>query len=617
MYNEFFGLSESPFNITPNARFFYRTPSCDEALGAVRHAIEARKGVIVITGEPGTGKTLFLKSLARDMDPRVRTVIVYNPHTDLNGLLRLLLDRLDLHATADDRTAMFHRLTDFLIEQRRYNCTICLLIDEAQELDEKTLDELRLLSNLDFEDEALLPVVLLAQPELHMKLDQLSARRIKQRVALTRHTYPLVRMEIGPYIRRRLEVANYKGGDLFGPQALEKIAAYSGGIPRMVNSICDNSLIRAYTAKRSVISPEIIDQVAREMHISAPLSLQIQPWPSGLTEMRSESAPVAEDADSVIDELAGSPVAKQVGASSDLENLEATAVHPYRTDSMAPRQPGTTEPIQGSLDNEASPNSDTEVPPKHDPGSRANVAGSSALNARPGIRRAPVPWRIRWRIRHACANLRLYWYAIAALIGLLMLAFGINVSFSHLAGIYSGASTAKRATGVDPSSSRSDKSQAAQNVEPTRALAAPSPPNSAISVDKQKKAATFHPRATVQADSGRIELSYANREKPDPMNAAPPPPPLNGEPRRAQPANSPGKTNGSGGKDAATTIKVVAASLVRNKPTAGAEIISTLEPGSRVTVLALSRDYYLVRSVDKQSIRGYVHREDAFFERRK
>ncbi|HEY7559652.1 MAG TPA: AAA family ATPase [Candidatus Binatia bacterium] len=611
MYNEFFGLSESPFNITPNARFFYRTPSCDEALRTVRHAIEARKGVIVITGEPGTGKTLFLKSLARDMDPRVRTVIVYNPHTDLNGLLRLLLDRLDLHATADDRTAMFHRLTDFLIEQRRYNCTICLLIDEAQELDEKTLDELRLLSNLDFEDEALLPVVLLGQPELHMKLDQPSARRIKQRVALTRHTYPLVRMEIGPYIRSRLEVANYKGADLFGPRALEKIAAYSGGIPRMVNSICDNSLIRAYTAKRSVISPEIIDQVAREMHISAPLSLQIQPWPSGLTEMRSESTSFADDAESVIDEVVGSPTAKQVEESSDLENSEATAVHPYRTESMAPRQLGTTEAIQGSPDNEASSNLDTEVPLEQDPASRANVVGSYALNARPGIRRAPVPWRVRWpSIRHVCVNFRLYWYAVAAVIGLLMLAFGINVSFSQLASIYSAASTAKPATGIHPPSSQYDKSQAAQNVEHTRALAAPAPSNSAFLAHRQKDT------ATVQADSG-IAPNYANGKKPGSMNAAPPPLPRNGEPRRAQPANSPGKPNENGRKDTATTIKVVAASLVRNKPTAGAEIISTLEPGSRVTVVAMSRDYYQVRSVDKQSIRGYVHREDAFFERRK
>jgi hypothetical protein len=219
-------------------------------------------------------------------------------------------------------------------------------------------------------------------------------------------------------------------------------------------------------------------------------------------------------------------------------------------------------------------------------------------------------WHLLWRtwtsIRDARMNFRLYWYAVATLIGLLMLVLGINVSFSQLAGIYSAASTAKRATVVGTSSGASDN-MAAQSVEPTGALAAPSPPNSSIFVHRQIETAAFHPDAP----------SDANGKKTQPMNAARARLSLNSEPRRAQPADSPGKTNGNRRNDTARTLKVVAASIMRDRPSDKAKIIGDLLPGSRVTVIAELRDYYHVRSLDKKAIHGYVHREDAFFERKK
>ena len=348
MYNNYFGFSEAPFNITPSSRFYFRTPSCEEVFAVVHHGIETRKGVIAVTGLPGTGKTLLLKSLVRHLDPTIKPVIVNNPHTDLNGLLRLLLNRLDLYAAADDSTAMFDRLTDSLVEQRRYCLSVCLLIDEAQDLDENTLDELRLLSNLDFEDEALLPIVLLGQPELDIKLDHPSARRIKQRVALTRHIYPLNREEIGPYIDSRLKVAKYEGPGLFDPEAIEKISDHSRGIPRLINSICDNSLIQAYIAYHTVISPEIIDQVARELRIAAPRSPQKQPAPTGLNDFWTMTAHLADDAGSIAKDAI--PL--------DVENLESAAVQQQSSASAAVHQLGTMEDLHGSSGDDRSRASD-------------------------------------------------------------------------------------------------------------------------------------------------------------------------------------------------------------------------------------------------------------------
>ncbi|MGH7929502.1 MAG: ExeA family protein, partial [Candidatus Binatia bacterium] len=323
MYNNYFGFSESPFNITPNSRFYYRTPSCDEALGIARYGITTRKGIVVVVGEPGTGKTLLIKSLTRALDPNDKAVIVQNSHTDFAGILQFLVNRLDIHGPVDDRAVSIDRLTNHLIEQRRDGHIVCLVIDEAQDLDADTLDELRILANLDFEAEALLPILLLGQPELNVKLDQPSAARIKQRVALTRHIYPLIRKEVGSYIASRLEVAGCDKTGLFEPEAIEKIAAYSRGIPRMVNSICDNSLILAYITNQTVISPKIIDQVARDLRITAPLAPEKQYLRPG-----SERVPIRDNAEAAAEQVTAALADNQAVELGNVAKQEATATQP-------------------------------------------------------------------------------------------------------------------------------------------------------------------------------------------------------------------------------------------------------------------------------------------------
>ncbi len=592
MYNNYFGFSESPFNITPSSRFYFRTPSCEEVLGVVHHGIEARKGVIAVTGLPGTGKTLLLKFLVRDLDPKVKAVIVRNPHTDLNGLLRLLLNRLELYAAADDSTAMFDRLTDYLVEQRRNGRIVCLLIDEAQDLDQNTLDELRLLANLDFEDEALLPIVLLGQPELNINLDRPSARRIKQRLALSRHIYPLNRNEVGPYINSRLKVAKYAGSGLFDDEAIEKISDYSRGIPRLINSICDNSLIRAYKANQSVISPEIIDRVARELHIAAPRLPHKQSAPAGFSNFRTIAAPFADDAGSIAKDAV--PL--------DMENPEAAAVQAQSSGSAALHRPRTTENLQGYSGGDKSTAPDGKGPPKSDLYSRA---GTDEL----------TQFYILPRERSAISLRRLRWIPVAAAIGLLLLVIGNIVSSSQLAAIYSGASTANRTPVAGVPIPQPQQKRAVDSVESNGAAVAPQAAAPITSGHEQTQKATDRPMAERKADPSnaptetnvkRIEPTDASQSELRPKTNALP----------EQPARIP-PDNGHENRRPAVTLEVVGISIVRDKPNDKATIIGDLEPGSRVTVLAEYRDYFHVRSLDNQSIRGYVHREDAFFRRKK
>jgi len=591
MYNNYFGFSESPFNITPSSRFYFRTPSCEEVFAVVHHGIETRKGVIAVTGLPGTGKTLLLKSLVRHLDPTIKPVIVNNPHTDLNGLLRLLLNRLDLYAAADDSTAMFDRLTDSLVEQRRYCLSVCLLIDEAQDLDENTLDELRLLSNLDSEDEALLPIVLVGQPELDIKLDHPSARRIKQRLALTRHIYPLNRNEVGPYIDSRLKVAKYEGPGLFDPEAIEMISDYSRGIPRLINSICDNSLMRAYTANQSVISPEIIDQVARELRIAAPRSPQRQSVPTEFSDFRTIAAPFTDDAGSIAKDTM--PL--------DVENPEAAAIHPQGSGYAAAHQPGTTEDVHGYSGGATSTASDGKEPPKSD---LYSSLGTDEL----------TQFYIFPRERSSISLLFSRWIPVAGAIGLLLLVIGNIVSSSQLAVIYSAASPGNRMPVAGVPIPQPQQERAGDGVESNGAAVAPQAAAPITSGPAQTQIAADQPMEQRKADPSNAPAG-TNVKKTEPTNASQ----SELQPKTNAPPEQPAKIppdNRYENKPPAVTLVVVGTSIVRDKPNDKAEIIGDLEPGSRVTVLAESRDYFLVRSLDTESIRGYVHREDAFFKRK-
>src|SRR6266481_36447 len=226
MYNSYFGFSVSPFSVTPDPGFFYTNPVYQEAYANLRYGIEAKKGFIVITGEVGTGKTTLLRKLMHNLEGTIDSVFIFNTYLNFTELLQVILYDLGLAPKEPNKVTMLQELYDYLITQLKQARIVSVLVDEAQNLSDEALEGLRLLSNLETDQE---------------KLDRPNLRQLKQRVALQCRLVPLKDEEVGPYIDLRLRAAGYKGKDLFYRDAFQQIAFYSNGIPRLVNIICDNA----------------------------------------------------------------------------------------------------------------------------------------------------------------------------------------------------------------------------------------------------------------------------------------------------------------------------------------------------------------------------------------
>jgi general secretion pathway protein A len=275
MYNSYFGFLESPFSVTPDPRFFYTNPIYQEAYAIPRYGIEAKKGFIVVTGEVGTGKTTLLRKLMRNLEDTVHSVFIFNTDLSFPELLQLILHDLGLAPKEASKVTMLQELNDYLIKQLKQGHTVATLIDEAQNLSDDALENLRLLSNLETDQEKLLQIVLMGQPELEAKLDQPKLRQLKQRVALQCRLAPLKDEEVGPYIDFRLSAVGYEDKDLFHPDAIQQIAFYSKGIPRLMNIICDNALLCAYARSKKIVSADIIKEVARDLRVGS--EVQVTP----------------------------------------------------------------------------------------------------------------------------------------------------------------------------------------------------------------------------------------------------------------------------------------------------------------------------------------------------
>jgi general secretion pathway protein A len=267
MYNGYFGFRESPFNVTPDPRFFYTNPVYLEAYANLRYGIETKKGFIVITGEVGTGKTTLLRKLLHTLESTVHSVFIFNTCLSFPELLQVTLQDLGLTPKGASKVSMLEQLNDYLINQLKQSHSVTMLIDEAQDLSDEVLENLRLLSNLETDREKLLQIVLMGQPELETKLGQIRLRQLKQRVALRCRLGPLKDEEVGPYIDFRLRTAGYQGKGLFPRDAVQQIAFYSKGIPRLINIICDNALLITYAESKKLVSAHTIKEVARDLRI--------------------------------------------------------------------------------------------------------------------------------------------------------------------------------------------------------------------------------------------------------------------------------------------------------------------------------------------------------------
>jgi type II secretory pathway predicted ATPase ExeA len=267
MYNEYFGFLETPFNVTPNPKYFYSNPAYQEAYASLLYGVRERKGFIVLTGEVGTGKTTLLRRLMNSPEENVRIVFFYNTTLSFEELVSFACDELGLPVKGTGRLQQIQALNKFLIAQSQCGGTVVLLVDEAQNLTDDVLENLRLLSNLETSSEKLLQIVLVGQTELETKLAQPQLRQVKQRVALHCRLDRLKDREVGAFINYRLRMASYEGEDLFTADAIRDIASYSKGIPRLINIICDNALLIGYAMSAKKISGDVIREVAGDLQL--------------------------------------------------------------------------------------------------------------------------------------------------------------------------------------------------------------------------------------------------------------------------------------------------------------------------------------------------------------
>ena len=247
VYLDFYGFREPPFSLTPDPRFLYLSERHREALEHLLYGIRERKGFIQITGEVGAGKTTLCRAALERLGPAVRTALILNPVLSGPQLLRTILTELGIEPPGRaDRAAYLALLNEFLLAQVAGGHDVVLIIDEAQDLPAELLEQVRLLSNLETDRQKLIQIVLIGQPELKRMLDDPRLRQLRQRITVRFHLPPLDRAETELYVNWRMQVAGGNGRPTFSPWALRRIFRYAGGIPRLINAVCDTTLLAGY-----------------------------------------------------------------------------------------------------------------------------------------------------------------------------------------------------------------------------------------------------------------------------------------------------------------------------------------------------------------------------------
>jgi len=285
MYKKFFGLRENPFNVNPDPRFLFSTRHTEEAFAVLSYGIQARKGFITLTGEVGTGKTTLLNKLLDWLhEQSLATAFMFNSRLNVTQFLDFMMADFGIPCDTRLKSQVLIRLNQWLLERYRAGETAVLIVDEAQNLSEQVLEEIRLLTNLETATEKLLQIVLSGQPELEQKLNQPGLRQLRQRITLRCRTYPLSMEETAGYIQERLRVAGSVGPPIFSPEAVEAVHRYARGIPRVINLLCEHALISAFVDQKRPVQVGTIDEVAREfdLHRIDPVAQPVEtPGPAG------------------------------------------------------------------------------------------------------------------------------------------------------------------------------------------------------------------------------------------------------------------------------------------------------------------------------------------------
>jgi general secretion pathway protein A len=268
MYKSFFGLKENPFNVNPDPRFLFLTQQIEEALAGLMYGIRTRKGFITLTGEVGTGKTTLINRLLDWLhQQRTRTAFLFNSRMNTNQLFDFVLSEFDIVCESRTKSQQLMKLHQWLLERYRSGETAVLIVDEAQNLTYPVMEEIRLLTNLETSTDKLLQVVLSGQPELEEKLRLPQLRQLRQRITLRCKTTPLTQEQTRDYISERLRIAGATGEPIFGKEAVEAVHLYSLGIPRVVNLLCEHSLVNSFVEQKRQVTAKIVEDVAREFQL--------------------------------------------------------------------------------------------------------------------------------------------------------------------------------------------------------------------------------------------------------------------------------------------------------------------------------------------------------------
>lgn len=495
MYNAHFNFPESPFGVTPDPHFYYSNTFYREAWATLRYGIQGRKGFVVISGEPGTGKTTLLRKALHELPANIKTAYIADALATFSELLRLVLKELRLNP-AENKYDQMEQLNQYLLREFSAGNIVALLIDEAQDLSLECLEELRLLGNLETDKHKLLQIVLVGQPGLEKKLNDPQLVQLKQRVALRCRLRPIAPAEIASYIESRLQTIGRRSKDIFDAECIDKIAFYSKGFPRQINILCDNALLTAYAMSKFKIDAAIIDEVAADIFIGE----------------------------------------SRIGA----------------------------EPYVGTLIGLPEENRSTQHIEKIRPAKRYDL---DAVFGKFSIRQ-PIP------------------LVGGVLVTILLVVVGISGGFRYAQKFNSPSNAAVPIGGRDAM----DRSE----------LALFAPALKTVS-DSNQNASAEDPGEIPNAPSSRNKVRV--RESPTTLT----------ENKKSETARREGKLKSALSRG---TFFVIEPSLVRSKPTSNAEIVATLQSGTLINVTDRTGDYYRISSLGRtETIRGYVHEQDAFFER--
>ncbi len=268
MYKAFFGLVSNPLNLSPDPAFLYRSPHHEEALANLIYGVQSRKGFIVLTGEVGTGKTTMLECLRDHLDShRIPFAFVFNSRLTPDQFFEMVAYDLELPCQRTSKTEVLIALNNMLLERTNQGRTTALIVDEAQNLDWDVLEEIRLLGNLENRRGKLLQIILAGQPEFQDKLEQTEYRQLRQRIALRCNLRPFNLAETGEYIATRLARSGMRTQKVFPSEVLAAIHHRTRGIPRLINSVCDNLLLTAFAMESRVATLEMLDEVSRDLQL--------------------------------------------------------------------------------------------------------------------------------------------------------------------------------------------------------------------------------------------------------------------------------------------------------------------------------------------------------------